>query len=81
MKIIHEKDKCIGCGSCVALCPKFWEMGEDGKAHLIGATVNPKTGNEELEVAKIGCHQEAADSCPVQVIHIIDKRQISSNKS
>jgi len=70
-KIIHERDKCIGCGSCVALCPKQWEMDEDGKSKLIGAVINPQTKNEELEVTKIGCNQEAADSCPVQIIHIM----------
>jgi len=71
MKIIHEKEKCIGCGSCVALCPKFWEMAEDGKASLLNSKKNPKTGNDELEVQKIGCNQEAADACPVQCIHIV----------
>jgi len=24
-KVIHEKDKCIGCGACVAVCPDFWK--------------------------------------------------------
>lgn len=72
MKIIHEREKCIGCGSCVALCPKFWEMAEDGKSDLKGATKNSE-GNYELEVEEVDCNQEAADSCPVQIIHIIKK--------
>jgi len=71
MKIIHEKEKCIGCGSCAALCPKYWELGEDGKAHLLNAKGNPKTGNEELEIEKIACTEEAAQACPVQIIHIV----------
>jgi len=70
-KIIHEREKCIGCGSCVALCPKYWEMAEDGKARLSGSKENSKTGNSELEVEKIECNQEAADACPVQIIHIV----------
>lgn len=69
-KIIHEREKCIGCGSCVALCPKFWEMGEDGKSNLKGGEQNSE-GNYKLEIKEIGCSQEAADSCPVQVIHVI----------
>lgn len=70
MRIIHERKKCIGCGSCVVLCPKFWEMAEDGKSHLKKSKKDTKTGNEELEIDKIECNQEAADACPIQIIHI-----------
>lgn len=69
MKIILEREKCIGCGSCAALCPKYWEMAEDGKTRLSGSK---KTGEAvyELEVEKQECNQEAADTCPVQCIII-----------
>lgn len=70
MKIIHERQKCIGCGSCVALCPEYWEMAEDGKANLLNSKTNPKSENQELEIEKIECNQEAADICPVQCIRI-----------
>ena len=70
MKIIHEREKCIGCGSCVAVCPKYWEMVDDGKSNLLGAKVDFKNGNQELEIKEIECNQDAADSCPVQCIHI-----------
>lgn len=69
-KIVQEREKCIGCGSCAALCPKYWEMAEDGKATLIGSKKNKK-GDYELEVNDIKCNQEAADACPVQIIHIV----------
>ncbi len=70
MKIIFDKSKCIGCGSCVALCPKHWEMSEHGKANFKDSIINSATKNQELEVEKIGCAQEAADSCPVEAIFI-----------
>ncbi|MDO8264880.1 MAG: ferredoxin [Candidatus Parcubacteria bacterium] len=69
-KIIFEKEKCIGCGTCSVLCPKFWEMPGDGKSHLKDSIINPKTKNEELEIKRIECNQDAADGCPVQIIHI-----------
>lgn len=69
-KIVQEREKCIGCGACVALCPKFWEMAEDGKSNLKGGKQNSE-GNYELETKEVGCNQEAADSCPVQIIHVI----------
>jgi ferredoxin len=69
MKIIHEREKCIGCGSCAALCPKYWEMAQDQKSKLLKAKA--KTGgNYELEIKEVGCNQEAADSCPVQCIRV-----------
>jgi ferredoxin len=73
MKIIHEIEKCIGCGSCAAICSATWGMSDDGKAHAVGANKNPADGNEELEIEQIGCNQDAADICPVQCIKIIKK--------
>jgi len=69
-KIIIEREKCIGCGSCVALCPKSFEIADDGKAFIKDGKKDSKN-NVELETEKIGCAQEAADSCPVQCIHIV----------
>jgi ferredoxin len=66
-KINLEREKCIGCGSCAALCPKYFELVEDGKSHLKGAT---KQDIEELEVEKIECAQSAAEACPAQCIYI-----------
>lgn len=70
MKVIFEREKCIGCGTCAAVCPKYWELAEDGKSQLLGSKPDQKSGNYELEIKKIECIQEAADSCPVQCIRI-----------
>ena len=69
-KIILECEKCIGCGSCQALCPKFFELDDKGKSSLKGGKKDSKTGDEELEINKVECGQEASDNCPVQCIHI-----------
>lgn len=69
-KVILEREKCIGCGSCQALCPKQFKLVDDGKSSLIGGTRDAKTGNDEIETDKLGCAESAADSCPVQCIHI-----------
>lgn len=69
MKIILEREKCIGCGSCAAFCPKHFKIADDGKSELINSQ-KTENGNFEKEVEKIDCIQEAADSCPVQIIHI-----------
>jgi len=51
------RDACIGCGTCVAVCPGVFQIKEDGKSDV----VDPKGGTEE-EI------QQAIDSCPVQCI-------------
>ena len=66
-KIKLEREKCIGCGSCAALCPKCFEIIDDGKSHIKGAVKNEV---EELEVEKIECSESASEACPVQCIHI-----------
>ena len=67
-KIILEVQKCIGCGSCEAVCSKYWKLGDDGKAKLAGS--QPVGENFELEVKEIGCNREAAETCPVQCIKV-----------
>lgn len=59
IKIEYDRESCIGCGTCAAICSDNWIMSSDGKAKLL-----------KTEVDKIGCNQEAADSCPVGCIRI-----------
>ena len=66
-KIKLEREQCIGCGSCAAVCQKYFEMADDGKSHIKNAA-NAEV--EELETEKIECAQAAAEACPVQCIHI-----------
>ena len=57
MKIKIDKDKCIGCGSCVAVCSDCFEMDSDNKAVL-------------KDSGDMKCAQEAVDVCPVQAIEV-----------
>ena len=50
-----DKEKCIGCGMCVSLCPEIFEIGEDGKAKII---------SQEKKDCK-----NAIESCPVEAIN------------
>ena len=53
-----DQEECIGCESCVQLCPEVFEMNDDAKAE-----VKEGTGTTEP------CVQEAMDSCPAECIH------------
>lgn len=50
-----DQSTCIGCGTCVALCPDCFAMNAEGKSDVIS--------QENVECAK-----NAAASCPVQAI-------------
>ena len=53
-KVSVDKDKCLGCGLCVSLCPEVFELGEDGKSWV----KNPQ-GTCNLEEVVTGCPVEA----------------------
>jgi len=68
MKIIHQRSKCIGCGSCATVCDKFFKMENDGLATLKDSKQVGE--NFELEVEDADCAQDAVDICPVQIIKV-----------
>ncbi|MCD5384888.1 MAG: ferredoxin [Candidatus Pacebacteria bacterium] len=70
IKIIHHRDRCIGCGACVYSCPDNWERSDDGLVTLKKSIFNPEEKGYELEVSEVGCNQDAVDVCPVQCIII-----------
>lgn len=64
-----DRNNCIGCGSCIAICPDFWKKGDDGKSMLKGGKANKR------EVTDLKCNMEAAKACPVNVIHIFEGKK------
>jgi len=57
-KVFVDEEKCIGCGTCAALCPKSFEMHGD-KARPV-----------KMEVEEISCEREAEEACPVDAIKV-----------
>ncbi len=56
MKVKVDQETCIGCALCTTIAPSVFEMGDDGKSHVIG-----ECDDEEK------CRQ-AIESCPVEAI-------------
>lgn len=57
-KVVIETEECIGCQTCVEVCPDVFAFNEDEeKAYVI-----KEEGGPEDEI------QEAIDSCPVECI-------------
>lgn len=58
-KIVIEHDECIGCESCVEICPSVFRFDDDEvKAYVIDGA---ETSEEE-------CVEEAIASCPTDCI-------------
>jgi len=61
-KIIVDRDKCLGCGMCVSLCPEVFEI-KDGKSHI----------KERANLEKYqDCIKQAIKNCPVAAIQEIE---------
>ena len=56
---VVDYDLCIGCGSCVEVCPEVFQVRDDEKAYVIG----------EDKCSTCDC-EEAANICPVEAITI-----------
>lgn len=55
--LVIDEELCIGCGTCVEICPEVFELGDNEKAY-----VKNQEGCE-----RCNC-EEAINSCPVSAI-------------
>jgi len=71
-KLEHDRPNCIGCGACVAVAPDHWEMHDDGKSDIIKCKSRKEDGWQEKDIEEKDFKEnmEAAESCPVNVIHL-----------
>lgn len=79
IKVIHDKDICIGCGACVATDEKNWEMIEDDSGFKAKLKDSEKEdGSYVKELDEMGDLMDSAEVCPVNCIHIEEdgKRKI-----
>lgn len=60
MKVVVNRDNCIGCGACEALCPEIFQIDDEGLSTVID---NTEIKDELLEKVT-----EAMESCPTSAI-------------
>lgn len=60
-KVVIDRENCIGCAACVAVCPENFEIKDDGKAMPIKPTITEK---------EYPNNKKAEEVCPVKVIKI-----------
>jgi ferredoxin len=69
----YDRDACIGAASCTAFSKRF-KLDKDGKANLTGAKEEDGLLILEIDEKELDEMKEAAQSCPVNVIHIYDEK-------
>ncbi|GAU08347.1 ferredoxin [Desulfoplanes formicivorans] len=57
MAIVIDVEECLGCETCVELCPEVFKMDDAGEKATV---IDPDSTLE--------CVEEAIDSCPVEAI-------------
>ncbi|HLC97837.1 MAG TPA: ferredoxin [Candidatus Nanoarchaeia archaeon] len=75
LKVIHFKKDCISCGACAAIAPQFWELEPSGLAHLKSAKEVGDHWELPIEEKDRTAHQDAADVCPVNIIHVKEVKE------
>jgi ferredoxin len=71
-RVTITREECISCESCWAICPEFFQQNSvDSWSEVVEkyrTGGNPAEGAAPAEL--LDKVNEAADSCPVQIIHV-----------
>jgi ferredoxin len=71
VKVKIDREGCISCGNCWTTCPDFFEQNPDDNLSQVKEKYRKGgIGEGEAPEDQKGCIEEAADLCPVQVIHV-----------
>ena len=61
MKVKVNRDSCIGCGACAAICDDVFEIDDEG----LSVVKDEKVQDDKKQEV-----QDAADSCPTGAIEV-----------
>lgn len=71
MKITIDRDECIECGNCELECPEVFLVPSGDKSIIVEKyRTNNDSASGEVGEDLADCSRRAAESCPVEVIHI-----------
>jgi ferredoxin len=75
MKVSIERDSCTGCAVCWQTCPELFESSpEDGFSEITELYRSEGRLDQGIAPDSLSeCTGEAADNCPVGIIHVSEK--------
>ena len=73
-----DQEKCIGCMSCVAVCPEVFDIDENKQKAIIKEKY--RKSSQELTIGIVpssilDCIKDAVETCPVSVITMIELKE------
>lgn len=68
VKVCVDREGCIGCGVCEALCGEVFKLLEDGKSGIVEVYRKSDVSQGEVDEKLRDCVENAKESCPVSVI-------------
>ena len=68
VKVRIDREGCIGCGVCQALCPEVFKLVKDGKSSIVEKHRKGSLGEGEVRNDLGSCVECGRDLCPVCVI-------------
>lgn len=63
MEVKLNRDACIGCGACAAICPDVFEIDDEGLSKVVST---------EIKAENVGDVKDAIDTCPTGAIESVD---------
>jgi ferredoxin len=61
-RVLVDRERCVGSGTCEALAPELFEVGDDGVVELL----SPDQGGDEASV------RDAVSACPTGALSLGD---------
>ena len=61
-RVLVDRERCVGSGTCEALAPDLFEVGDDGVVELL----RPDPEGDDAEV------REAVSACPTSALSLAD---------
>lgn len=74
IRIIQQREKCIGCNACVEAAYYRWRISrQDGKSTLVGGKEKRGYFSVLVDEHELEENLKAAKNCPVHIIQVISE--------
>ena len=73
MKIVIDRDRCVGSAYCQRIAPTLFDLGDDGIAVVLGDGVTGADAGTDAPDAGLDAKaREAEGACPSMAISLLD---------
>lgn len=74
LKILHQRNKCIGCNLCYEIWPLRWRISRvDGKCTLVGGVEKRGIWQVVISEDELEMNAKVVHACPEKIIRIVRK--------